>query len=224
MSTTSSASNPANAIPPMQEEEQEYDDDVQSHDYDDGMDIGGVDAYFDHMTGAEREKMRSLLRREDFEHRLQGVQPPSRLVRLEPRDRLRRLYERPALDVPQEDLDAYMSVVNPTKALIQRHTKQAPTLKERKEARDAQRKKLFDAFALKHPTEGLEKLSRRIAGAQQAYNEYRLGPKPKLTKEKREAKQRYNYALREFRKEHPTGIFEKIYGDKVRQFTGEPFA
>ena len=127
---------------------------------------------------------------------------------LESMPRLRRMGQRREHEIaPQADLEAYMRVVNPQMLLFPEKV-EYDGYEERREAQDKRDRALIDAFRILYPNASIYELQARISDAKEAYRRFWKGPKYTPTKEEKEAKAQRQFAQREFRRQHPTGIFD----------------
>ena len=148
----------------------------------------------------------------------QGVVQPELLPSL-PRVR-RQTTRRIHQDAPEADIEIYKNVVNPNGAIFP-EKKEYASAYERRQANKLQQAQLMNLFKQKYPGVSEAELKARIADAKEGYLAFRNGPKPKMTPEEEQGKALYNMRVREWRKTHPTGIYDDKYKTKLQKYDAD---
>ena len=172
-------------------------------------------------SAADLEGMRRYLAEQEMQRKLQGAQgvvQPELLPSL-PRVR-RQTTRRIHQDAPKADIEIYKNVVNPNGDLFP-EKKEYASAYERRQANKLQQARLMDLFKQKYPGVSEAELKARIADAKEGYLAFRNGPKPKMTPEEEQGKALYNMRVREWRKTHPTGIYDEKYKTKLEKYDAD---
>ena len=175
-------------------------------------------------TPDELSAISRYLREQDLEARMHP-KTATMPKQLESMPRIRKVGERRAHEIaPQADIEAYMRIVNPQMQLFP-PKKQYDDYESRRKAQNERDKQLVDAFRTLYPQASIYELQARISDAAEAYRRFWKGPKYEPTKQEKEAKAQRQFAQREFRRQHPTGIFDDSLQNYIKEknYVGEQY-